>query len=121
MNITRRELIQQTGWGLLTLAISQGTLNRHLAALAAPNPRKLALLVGIDQYGANIPPLPGCLTDVELQKDLLRYRFGFQDADIVTLTGQKASGEAIEAAFLEHLIAQAKAGDVVIFHFSGYG
>jgi len=114
-------LIQQTGWGLLTLAISQGTLNRHLAALAAPNPRKLALLVGIDQYGANIPPLPGCLTDVELQKDLLRYRFGFQDADIVTLTGQKASGEAIEAAFLEHLIAQAKAGDVVIFHFSGYG
>ena len=121
MNITRRELIQQTGWGLLTLAISQGTLNRHLAALAAPNPRKLALLVGIDQYGANIPPLHGCLTDVELQKDLLRYRFGFQDADIVTLTGQKASREAIEAAFLEHLIAQAKAGDVVIFHFSGYG
>ncbi|NCR70285.1 MAG: caspase family protein [Microcystis aeruginosa LG13-12] len=121
MNITRRELIQQTGWGLLTLAISQGTLNRHLAALAAPNPRKLALLVGIDQYGANIPPLPGCLTDVELQKDLLRYRFGFQDADIVTLTGQQASGEAIEAAFLEHLIAQARLGDVVIFHFSGYG
>ncbi|TRU97414.1 MAG: caspase family protein [Microcystis wesenbergii Mw_QC_B_20070930_S4] len=121
MNITRRELIQQTGWGLLTLAISQGTLNRHLAALAAPNPRKLALLVGIDQYGANIPPLPGCLTDVELQKDLLRYRFGFQDADIVTLTGQKATREAIELAFLEHLIAQAKPGDVVIFHFSGYG
>ena len=81
MNITRREFVQQTGWGLLTLAISQGTVNRHLAALAAPNPRKLALLVGIDQYGANIPPLPGCLTDVELQKDLLRYRFGFQDAD----------------------------------------
>ncbi|MDB9543658.1 caspase family protein [Microcystis aeruginosa CS-1036] len=121
MNITRRELIQQTGWGLLTLAISQGTVNRHLAALAAPNPRKLALLVGIDQYGANIPPLPGCLTDVELQKDLLRYRFGFQDADIVTLTGKKASGEAIKAAFLEHLIAQARLGDVVIFHFSGYG
>ncbi|MCA2717341.1 caspase family protein [Microcystis sp. M169S2] len=121
MNITRRELIQQTGWGLLTLAISQGTVNRHLAALAAPNPRKLAFLVGIDQYGANIPPLPGCLTDVELQKDLLRYRFGFQDADIVTLTGQKASREAIESAFLEHLIAQARAGDVVIFHFSGYG
>jgi len=121
MNITRRELIQQTGWGLLTLAISQGTVNRHLAALAAPNPRKLALLVGIDQYGANIPPLPGCLTDVELQKDLLRYRFGFQDADIVTLTGKKASREAIKSAFLEHLIAQARAGDVVIFHFSGYG
>jgi hypothetical protein len=121
MNITRREFVQQTGWGLLTLAISQGTVNRHLAALAAPNPRKLALLVGIDQYGANIPPLPGCLTDVELQKDLLRYRFGFQDADIVTLTGQKATREAIELAFLEHLIAQAKAGDVVIFHFSGYG
>ncbi|GEA25879.1 hypothetical protein MiAbW_00418 [Microcystis aeruginosa NIES-4325] len=121
MNITRREFVQQTGWGLLTLAISQGTVNRHLAALAAPNPRKLALLVGIDQYRANIPPLPGCLTDVELQKDLLRYRFGFQDTDIVTLTGKKACREAIEAAFLEHLIAQARLGDVVIFHFSGYG
>lgn len=121
MNITRREFIWQTGWGLLTLGISQATLNRHLAALAAPNPRKLALLVGIDQYGANIPPLHGCLTDVELQKDLLRYRFGFQEADIVTLTGEKASREAIATAFLEHLIAQAKPGDVVIFHWSGYG
>jgi hypothetical protein len=121
MKITRREFVQQTGWGLLTWGISQAALNRNLAALAAPNSRKLALLVGIDNYGANIPPLHGCLTDVRLQKDLLRYRFGFQDADILTLTGEKATREAIELAFLEHLIAQAKAGDVVVFHFSGYG
>jgi Caspase domain len=121
MNITRRELIQQIGWGWLTLGISQATLNHPLAALAAPNPRKLALLVGINNYGANIPPLHGCLTDVELQKNLLRYRFGFQAADILTLTGEKATREVIATAFLEHLIAQAKPGDVVIFHFSGYG
>lgn len=87
-------------------------------AISAPNRRKLALLVGIDKYSS---PLAGCVTDVELQKELLIYRFGFSPSDIVTLTDDRASREQIELAFAEHLVKQAKNDDLVIFHFSGYG
>lgn len=38
--------------------------------------------------------------------------------DIVTLTDAKATRNAILTAFEEHLIKQAKPGDVVVFHFS---
>ncbi|MDY6900741.1 MAG: caspase family protein, partial [Cyanobacteriota bacterium] len=89
-------------------------------ALADTTPRKLALLVGINQY-PQIPALKGCLTDVELQRELLIHRFGFQPSDILCLTNKQATREGIENAFVEHLVKQAKPGDVVIFHFSGYG
>lgn len=61
------------------------------------------------------------MTDVELQRELLLHRFGFQPSDILTLTDQQATREAIANAFVEHLIGQARPGDVVVFHFSGYG
>ncbi|HEY9608395.1 caspase family protein, partial [Allocoleopsis sp.] len=89
-------------------------------ALAQPGGRKLALLVGINQYPRNMA-LSGCVTDVELQRELLLHRFGFKQQDILTLTDSQASRENIETAFVEHLTEQAKAGDVLVFHFSGYG
>jgi hypothetical protein len=94
--------------------------NRYSQALAQPIPRKLALLVGINQYPLS-PDLNGCLTDVELQRELLIHRFGFQPSDIISLTNEKATRESIETAFFEHLVKQAKPDDVVVFHYSGYG
>ncbi|WP_235526615.1 caspase family protein [Nostoc piscinale] len=96
------------------------TWSQHYQALAQPTPRKLALLVGINQYRKS-PSLSGCLTDVELQKELLIHRFGFLPANILTLTDEQASREFIEAACLDHLGKQVKSDDVVVFHFSGYG
>lgn len=120
----RRSFLQRIGSILAVLGVTEAewlTLgNRYYQALAQPNPRKLALLVGINQYQKS-SPLNGCLTDVELQKELLIHRFGFQSSDILTLTEEQASREFIEAAFLDHLVNQAKSGDVVVFHFSGYG
>jgi hypothetical protein len=94
--------------------------DRYAYALAQPTGRKLALLVGIDQYPSTLS-LGGCLTDVALQKELLVHRFGFKTNDILTLTDGQATRQQIESAFLEHLTQQARAGDVVVFHFSGYG
>jgi hypothetical protein len=93
---------------------------RHRQALAASTQRKLALLVGINHYAEN-HELRGCLTDVELQREVLIHRFGFNPSDIVSLTGAAATREAIALAFWEHLVEQSQAGDVVLFHFSGYG
>ncbi|OYD97443.1 peptidase C14 [Nostoc sp. 'Peltigera membranacea cyanobiont' 210A] len=120
----RRTFLERIGSILAVLGITEAEWlslgNRYYQALAQPSPRKLALLIGINQY-PKIPALSGCLTDVELQRELLIHRFGFQGSDILTLTEEQASREFIEAAFLDHLGKQAKSGDVVVFHFSGYG
>jgi hypothetical protein len=120
----RRTFLQRIGSILAVLGLTEAewlTLgNRYYQALAQPNSRRLALLVGINQYTESLA-LGGCLTDVELQRELLIHRFGFLAPDILTLTEEQASREFIEAAILDHLHKQAKAGDVVVFHFSGYG
>ncbi|WP_143874254.1 caspase family protein, partial [Nostoc sp. 'Peltigera malacea cyanobiont' DB3992] len=120
----RRTFLERIGSILAVLGITEAEWlslgNRYYQALAQPSPRKLGLLIGINQY-PKIPALSGCLTDVELQRELLIHRFGFQGSDILTLTEEQASREFIEAAFLDHLGKQAKPDDVVVFHFSGYG
>jgi hypothetical protein len=102
-------------------------LSRYQQALAQPASRKLALLVGINQYPESVcdytvrgTALNGCLTDVELQRELLIHRFGFQPSDILTLTDQAATHQAITAA-LGDLSQQVKPEDIVLFHFSGLG
>ncbi|WP_293149913.1 MULTISPECIES: caspase family protein [unclassified Microcoleus] len=123
MGLKRREFLQQAGRVLAAIGISEAGWLRlgscYLEALAQPTARKLALLVGIDQYSES--PLHGCVTDVELQRELLVYRFGFAPSDILTLTDAGATRENIETAFVTHLREQAKPGDVVVFHFSGCG
>lgn len=120
----RRIFLQRIGSVIAVLGITEtqwlSSNNRYYQALAQSNSRKLALLIGINNYLRH-PALKGCLTDVELQKELLVYRFGFQPSDILCLTDEQASKDLIEKAFFEHLINQVKPGDVVFFHFSGYG
>jgi hypothetical protein len=120
----RRAFLERIGSILAVLGITEAEWlslgNRYYQALAQPSPRKLALLIGINQY-PKIPALSGCLTDVELQREVLIHRFGFQGSDILTLTEEEASREFIEAAFLDRLGNQAKPDDAVFFHFSGYG
>ncbi len=133
----RRVFLQRTGLVLAALGVGDGGLSvaaeRYYQVLAKPTGRKLALLVGINQYSnatydlglpsssPNAAALSGCVTDVDLQRELLQHRFGFRDRDILTLTDQQATRANIETAFLDHLINQARADDVVVFHFSGYG
>ncbi len=129
MKLDRRSFLQQIGmtfltWGGMSFIPNLGKfnqpINRYIQTLAEPTNRKLALLVGINQY-SNSNNLNGCITDVERQFELLVHRFGFNPQDIVSLTGKQATRENIENTFIEHLSSQAKEGDVVVFHFSGYG
>lgn len=121
----RRHFLQFSSSLLVSLGMSQWDLilqaNRYAQVLAQSTPRKLALLVGINDYEAALTPLKGCTTDVEMQRELLINRFGFNKDDIITLTNTQATREGILTAFEEHLIKQAKPGDVVIFHYSGHG
>ena len=126
MKFSRRSFLQgvttcvASYWGWENQSIfSPSQLNAYAATLNQGNCRKLALLVGINRYPlAN--SLKGCQMDVELQKELLIYRFGFQPQDIVTLTDEKATKENIITTFNQHFQSATK-DDVVVFHFSGYG
>ena len=121
--INRRHFLQFAGSTLATLGLSQLDIQimgkRYAGILAQNTPRKLALLVGINAY--KNAPLQGCVTDVKLQEQLLIHRFGFNPKDIVILTDKQATRQGILNAFEEHLIKQAKPGDVVVYHFSGHG
>ncbi|GET37557.1 caspase family protein [Microseira wollei] len=121
--ISRRRFCQFAVTTLATLGLSQLNLmpkaERYGKFLAQITRRKLALLVGINQY--KILPLDGCITDVEMQRHLLIHRFGFNPKDIYIITDQQATRQGILSAFEEHLIKQAKPGDVAVFHYSGHG
>lgn len=125
--IKRRQFLQFAGSTLATLGLSQLDIQRrgqrYAQVLAQGTPRKLALLVGINAYPetSQFAALQGCVMDVELQRQLLIHRFGFKPADILTLTDAQATRQAMLSAFEEHLIKQAKPGDVVVFHYSGHG
>ena len=125
--------MQRIGVALGALGLSEAALSllgeQYQQAIAQPTRRKLALLVGINSYAESVcdfvpsrgTALNGCLTDVELQRELLIHRFGFQPSDILSLTDQQATRSAIIEAFQTHLAQQARSGDVVVFHFSGLG
>lgn len=127
MALTRRALLRNTSLVLAGLGLSDSLLwrfaDQYQQVLAQPTSRKLALLVGINQYRdlGKQAKLKGCLTDLDLQRELLIHRFGFHPDDIVILKNKQATYQNIEAAFTTHLIEQARAQDCVIFHFSGYG
>lgn len=124
-SIKRRHFLQFAGSTLAAIGLSQLDFRQQAEqygrVLAQGTPRKLALLVGINSYLSPVPSLQGCKNDVLLQRELLVHRFGFNPADIMILTDAEATREAILAAFTNHLIAQAKPGDVVVFHYSGHG
>lgn len=123
VHITRRHFLQFTGSALASIGFNQPSfhqsVDRYGHVLAQSTPRKLALLVGINQYKSQ--PLEGCLNDLDLQRYLLIHRFGFNPKNILTLSNQQATRQGILEAFEEHLIKQAKPGDVVVYHYSGHG
>lgn len=126
----RRHFLQFAGSTLATIGLSQLDFLRQanqygrVLAQGVPN-RKLALLVGINSYeAAGTSSLGGCLNDVELQRQLLIHRFGFNPSDILEVSDNsniKPTRDNILQAFNEHLIQQADPGDVVVFHYSGHG
>lgn len=124
----RRHFLQFTGATLASLGLSQFRLaqtgQRLNQALAQGTGRKLALLVGVNEYLGDVRSLYGCVNDVALQRELLLHRYGFQPDDVMILTDEtelKPTRANILQAFEQHLIGQAQPGDVVLFHYSGHG
>ena len=82
---------------------------------------KLALLIGIDAYGEELPALRGCVRDVERARRLLIERMGFAAQDVRVLLDGEATHEGIVRAFDEWLLRRATPETEVVFWFSGHG
>jgi hypothetical protein len=80
-----------------------------------------ALLVGLNRYPDPENTLKGCINDVRQVSDLLYSRFGFPaDGSTRLLTDARATTAAIVDR-LHWLLDGARAGDVLVFHYSGHG
>ncbi|KAL4368971.1 hypothetical protein GQ457_05G033180 [Hibiscus cannabinus] len=92
------------------------------------NVTKRAVLVGCN-YPLTKSRLHGCIQDVKAIKGVIMDKFGFHESNIQVLTDDGATGSSdsllptganIKAA-LNDMAKRAKAGDVLLFYFSGYG
>jgi hypothetical protein len=99
-------------------------------------PHRRALLVGINDYtastlaahpqtapapGRDWPNLGGAVNDVNTMRDMLVALYGFDRNDIVTLTDQAATREAILGGIEQHLVNPAAKDDVILFYYAGHG
>ncbi len=90
--------------------------------LSADSPTKRALLIGVDDYRADhVSDLHGCVNDVQLMRNVLVGKFEVPPDNIRLLTNAAATHAGIVDAIRTHLIDPARAGDVVILHYSGHG
>ncbi len=80
---------------------------------------KKALLVGIN-YPGTPHALRGCVNDVMEMSQLLSSKYGFEAKNKRMLTDASATTKNILDR-LEWLVADAKEGDVLYFHYSGHG
>lgn len=84
--------------------------------------QKFALIVGVNEY-RYVTKLEGCVQDARDMKEVLQGRFGFPENNILVLTDEQATHEAIVNAFRSHLIENARNNPnaIIVFHYSGHG
>lgn len=82
--------------------------------------RKIALLIGINKYQlGHVPPLAGCINDVQLVKEMLIGRGGFDASNISQLCDEQATRQNILAS-LKSLSTQLNPEDHVWLSYSGH-
>lgn len=88
-------------------------------------PNLFALLVGINDYQQNgktaVPNLTGCVNDINSFEAYLKKRFPEANRKIVKLLEGDATYENVVNNFGPAHLAQAGAGDIVVFAYSGHG
>ncbi|CAN5332589.1 hypothetical protein BH23BAC1_BH23BAC1_17890 [soil metagenome] len=83
-------------------------------------PRLYALLVAINAYNSPVPPLKGCVNDLEKIAVYLQKEIDYFEVEVIKLIDKEATKDAVARQFREHL-GRASDMDVAFFYFSGHG
>ena len=81
---------------------------------------KHALLIGVGNYTYDVGDLKGPPHDVEVLKDLLIEKWGFDETKITTLVDREAGRDAILNE-LDKISERTSSGDFIFVYFSGHG
>ncbi len=81
---------------------------------------KIALLIGVSEYGAGLKPLPSSLNDVDAMQRVLTHpeMGGFAEADLKVLRNPQCQ---VMREAIEELFAARHKDDLVLLYFSGHG
>eukprot|EP00051_Salpingoeca_urceolata_P017117 m.230983 g.230983 ORF g.230983 m.230983 type:complete len:592 (-) comp18863_c0_seq4:1165-2940(-) len=107
------------------IEVPTGDPNNPTAMMSNCMGRKKALFIGINYFGSSAA-LRGCINDVKNIKAFVYERFGFSEANSVTLTDDqhdpqfKPTKQNILNAF-RWLVTGAQPGDSLFLHYSGHG
>jgi hypothetical protein len=82
--------------------------------------KRKAVIVGIADYGKDIPELPSSETEAEEWKNLLTRQYEFQSGDVRMVCGKRATKLAIMER-LEWLLTDVQDHDQLFFSFHGHG
>jgi hypothetical protein len=115
----RKPLAERLSYALL-LPLLSIALTFQSAVWAQPAPKRIALLVGVGDYGHPQLNLQGPPYDVAAMRDVLVRRWGFKPTDIKTLVDSEASRANILAE-LAALSGRSGNNDEVVIYFSGHG
>ena len=106
---------------------SSNDANLQFETLTAPRDivgRKKALLVGLN-YRNTRAELHGCINDVNNMQQVLVKQYGFKLEDILMLNEDQDKSQwpykKVIIEGLQWLYKDAKAGDLLFFHYSGHG
>jgi hypothetical protein len=93
-------------------------------AVVTDGNRRLALIVGVGEYGdETVTDLPGATADARKMHALLTNEelYGFPEENVCVLLDAAATKDAFVRAFDEAIVARAQANDVVVVFFAGHG
>ena len=104
---------------LLCLTQSLAWINPAFSQMAAPDPVRRALLIGIGKYQA-LPRLPGSKNDISLVHQVLQTKYGFAEQNIRIMRDEEATRVNVLSA-LKKFVSEVKANDIAYIHYSGHG
>ena len=122
-------LVPNEAWGdraqLVRVLLSEAANPQVPRAVAKPNQRRRALLVGIN-YQDTEDELGGCFMDTRYMYHLLTTKFGFVAGEILMLNEFEPNENQIPTAYnirqgIRWLMADVREGDSLVFMYSGHG
>lgn len=85
--------------------------------------QRRALLIGINNYieGPDYWDLRGCVNDVDMTRQMLTGRLGFDESDVRILVDGDATAQNIREAIETWVMPASGPDDLVYIHYSGHG